>query len=751
MSNANIGIVLNLTGIVEQPEAGVTSFKGRKGDVTPQTGDYTASQVGARPSTWTPTAADVGAVPATRKVNNKTLSADISLTASDVGAAASSHGTHVTYSSTAPKMDGTASVGTAGTVARSDHVHPTDTSRAAASHTHTKSQITDFPSSMPASDVSAWAKASAKPSYTAAEVGAVPTTRKVNNKALSADISLTASDISALPITGGTLTGPITISGKRVLIEGDVPTGGATGQVLKKKSASNYDTEWANAVTSFNGREGDVTAQAGDYTAHQVGALSVTGGTMTGTIVVPITSDSVPDFRAAGSYAKTSTIAAKFYRIEDASDTTKSYPAFRFTVAPTAVPEDESLVLKGIKTPVKDTDAANKKYVDNKCNGFAPKAYPEFTGSISLGRTSGTTIGKNSMAVGSYTEASGSNSHAEGSDTTASGICSHAEGSGTTASGFYSHAEGEVTTATAHCAHAEGNRTTASGLYSHAEGCQTTASGGRSHAEGEVTKASGDHSHAAGYYTVAQYESETVVGRYNVEKDVTNTSTLGDLFVVGKGTAYNARANAFRVSTAGVYGTSAFNASGADYAELFEWEDGNPNGEDRCGRFVTLHGSRICLAQPGEDFLLGIISGNPSVVGDVHDDQWCDMFLYDVFGRPIWEDVNVPDETCEEPDPENPGQTITRVIVPAHTERRQKLNPQYDSSQTYIPRSERSEWDAVGMMGKLVVLDDGSCQINGWCTAGTDGIATASENRSGWRVMERIDETHIRVLALQGG
>lgn len=39
------------------------------------------------------------------------------------------------------------------------------------SHTHTKSQITDFPTSMPASDVYAWAKAANKPSYTKAEVG----------------------------------------------------------------------------------------------------------------------------------------------------------------------------------------------------------------------------------------------------------------------------------------------------------------------------------------------------------------------------------------------------------------------------------------------------------------------------------------------------------------------------------------------------------------------------------------------------
>lgn len=44
---------------------------------------------------------------------------------------------------------------------------------APAEHSHTKSEITDFPTSMPASDVSAWAKAPTKPAYTADEVGAI--------------------------------------------------------------------------------------------------------------------------------------------------------------------------------------------------------------------------------------------------------------------------------------------------------------------------------------------------------------------------------------------------------------------------------------------------------------------------------------------------------------------------------------------------------------------------------------------------
>lgn len=82
------------------------------------------------------------------------------------GKASTSHGTHVSYSTTAPVMDGTASTGTASTVARSDHKHPVDTSRASqadldalesvvsgkanTSHTHTIANITNLQASLDA-------------------------------------------------------------------------------------------------------------------------------------------------------------------------------------------------------------------------------------------------------------------------------------------------------------------------------------------------------------------------------------------------------------------------------------------------------------------------------------------------------------------------------------------------------------------------------------------------------------------------
>ena len=68
--------------------------------------------------------------------------------------------------------------------------------------------------------VPSWAKQSTKPSYTASEVGAVPTTRTVNGKELSTDISLTSTDVGAVPrsrtVNGKALSGNIELDASDV-------------------------------------------------------------------------------------------------------------------------------------------------------------------------------------------------------------------------------------------------------------------------------------------------------------------------------------------------------------------------------------------------------------------------------------------------------------------------------------------------------------------------------------------------------
>lgn len=90
--------------------------------------------------------------------------------------------------------------------------------------------------------VPAWAKASSKPSYTASEVGAVPTTRTVNGKALSGNVTLSASDVKALP---DTTTIPTALAGL---------TEDSTHRVVTDAEK----TTW-NAKSNFSGNYNDLT------------------------------------------------------------------------------------------------------------------------------------------------------------------------------------------------------------------------------------------------------------------------------------------------------------------------------------------------------------------------------------------------------------------------------------------------------------------------------------------------------------
>lgn len=345
------------------------------------------------------------------------------------------------------------------------------------------------------------------------------------------------------------------------------------------------------------------------------------------------------------------------------------------------------------------------------------------SGYIRTGQKSGTTIGSYATCEGDDTTASSNSAHAEGYNTTASGMYSHAEGANTTASGNYSHAEGDTTTA--------------SGNYAHAEGWKTTVSGNFAHAEGQDTAAKGYYSHATGYHTAANFY-QTVVGRYNVEKGSTlSYTTDSGYLIVGCGTSSSATANCLRATESKVYGKT-YSSSGADYAEMFEWLDGNISNEDRIGKFVTLDGDKIKLTTSQDDYILGVVSGNPSVIGDSHSDQWAYMFEQDIFGRPIYETVTIPEEKDDD----------GNIIVEEHTEEQLKVSKQYDNTQPYIARDKRKEWVAVGLLGKLICIDDGTAEINGYVRPNENSIATYSEAKTKYRVMKRIDETHIQIMIL---
>lgn len=221
----------------------------------------------------------------------------------------------------------------------------------------------------------------------------------------------------------------------------------------------------------------------------------------------------------------------------------------------------------------------------------------------------------------------------------------------------------------------------------------------------------------AGSWNRATADYQTVIG-FNAATTYKSSENASILFNIGNGQEEDGTLtsnSAMQVDFSGnVYAGGAYKTVGADYAEYFEWLDGNTKNQDRVGLFVTLDGDKIKLANKG-DYILGVISANPSIVGNSAELDWHDKYKTDVYGRLIYDESH-------------------NLI----------LNENYNDTLEYIPRGARKEYSKVGLLGQLVVQDDGTCEVNGYCTASVNGVATKSD--SGYRVIKRIDETHIKII-----
>ena len=325
--------------------------------------------------------------------------------------------------------------------------------------------------------------------------------------------------------------------------------------------------------------------------------------------------------------------------------------------------------------------------------------------------------------------------------------------------GYFSFAEGENTTASGNQSHAEGYLTTAKGQGSHAEGIWSNATEITTHAEGYNTNATNYASHAGGKHNAPMTTGGNV------------SNTTGTAFVIGNGTSVSDLSNAFSVQFNGVVkAKSTITASStADYAEFFEWLDENKDNEDRVGHFVTLDGDKIRIANSEDDYILGIVSGEPFVLGNGDCDTWNGMYMKDEFNRTIYEpapkieeiEITEDREVIKINEETNEEETVIETVVIGHEWKevldeegnqlyqgtRPVINPDYDNTKEYISRFDRKEWSPVGMLGVLSVIDDGTCKVNGFCKCNNEGIATACEKGfDTYRVIQRLTDNVIKVV-----
>ena len=156
-----------------------------------------------------------------------------------------------------------------------------------------------------------------------------------------------------------------------------------------------------------------------------------------------------------------------------------------------------------------------------------------------------------------------------------------------------------------------------------------------------------------------------------------------------------------------------------DYAEYFEWEDGNPDNEDRRGYSVVLcENGKIKKAISDDEptDIFGIVSGTSGVIGDSACYDWQGKYEVDEWGTIVtdevyqltWSDEDNKNHTYDE------DRVPEGVTVPDDVSRRlhnrKRIRPEYDASHVYIPRDKRKEWCPVGLLGKVRLRD--GCPTN---------------------------------------
>jgi len=164
--------------------------------------------------------------------------------------------------------------------------------------------------------------------------------------------------------------------------------------------------------------------------------------------------------------------------------------------------------------------------------------------------------GVQSMCFGYMARTEAAHATAIGYEAFANGPKAISLGDGSSAIGSSSVAIGKSTATIGDFAISLGAFTRAVGNSSTATGYDTDAFGESSFSSGEDTRASGDFSFSAGYTTTAKAYASFVTGRYNDTTAMSTSmwNTVDPLFIIGNGSANNARSNAVTVLKSGKTG-----------------------------------------------------------------------------------------------------------------------------------------------------------------------------------------------------
>lgn len=256
----------------------------------------TTRKINSKPlsSDITLSASDVNAVPTTRKINGKALSSDITLSATDVNALPSSttipsktsqltnDSNFVTQTTLNTGLNGKVDKVSGKGLSTNDL---TDTLKSNYDAAYTYSISAHAPTDAEKNVIvgiqkngtdlsvnSSTRKVNITVPTSASDVGAVPTSRKINGKTLSSDITLNASDVSALPSST-----PIITYDSLLPVEATTP--------INADTLNGHGSDYFATSTDVNNLQSNVNSLQNNINTLSSDKLSKSGGTMIGELV----------------------------------------------------------------------------------------------------------------------------------------------------------------------------------------------------------------------------------------------------------------------------------------------------------------------------------------------------------------------------------------------------------------------------------------------------------------------------------
>ncbi|SUM69771.1 peptidase G2 autoproteolytic cleavage domain-containing protein [Staphylococcus nepalensis] len=236
----------------------------------------------------------------------------------------------------------------------------------------------------------------------------------------------------------------------------------------------------------------------------------------------------------------------------------------------------------------------------------------------------------------------------------------------------------------------------------------------------------GSHAHGSRSSVMNSLESETLPGAYcQTIVNSRGVKSPGNYhFLLGYGTDGAKYENTtIDMSTISgnikTKGTVSSGQNFGDYAEYFESQSGQ---EIKNGYIVTLDGRYIRKAN-SNDTPIGVISGTAGVILGDQMFHHKDKFLKDEFG------VTQTELQTKEWQDDEGNWYSEEVDVPIS-------NPEYvEYADEYIDRSNRPEWNVVGLMGQVYTRIDSTVSVNDYIKP-NKGVGTKDNNNGFYRVLE---------------